>query len=212
MQPCLRSQERTTRASWQTQSTKGWTKHSSCLQVNFFLPVKEFVICVLPTPVTHFPLPNPALPDTQGGCSIFPGTRTWDTLSTNFTQASWGVQRDNLEVQGKKAVSGEVGGPSKVKKVGAHSSSAEDTGGEPGTGRCAHLLGGAGVATQMNRCQGSLGPHAATEKVQVAWKGISRERMDRRQMLTRGSEERARGMGLSKSWQVGLEGLHLLNP
>lgn len=33
------------------------------------------------------------------------------------------MQRDNLEVQGKKAVSGEVGGHSKVNKVGAHSSS-----------------------------------------------------------------------------------------
>lgn len=80
------------------ESKKRWAKHPSHLQDNLFSPVEQFVLCVLPTLATHFPLPNPPWPDKQAGGPVFPGTRTWKTLSTNFTQAGGGVQKDSLEV------------------------------------------------------------------------------------------------------------------
>lgn len=80
----------------QTESKKRWANTPPICRITSSLLLNSlyFVFCLF----THLPLPNPPWPDKQAGGPVFPGTGTWKTLSTNFTQAGGGVQKDSLEV------------------------------------------------------------------------------------------------------------------
>lgn len=104
------------------------------------------------------------------------------------------MQRASLRVQGKKTVSGEMGGPSKVKGGGGGQAlpaegleGLEVSRGQEGV----PTLGEDEVSPLMNRWQGSLGQHAVTEQVQVVRKGIPK----REDGWTIGADKWSRGEG-----------------